>query len=523
MLDTEMMPHVADIPRVQSNIRPKEVAFYYRGEETTFAELNMRANQVANGLIALGVSPDERVGYLAKNTAIYYEMMFGCAKARAVMNGVNTRLAAPEVQFILSDAQVSVLFVGPDWFEMIDQIKDECPHLKHVISLEGRHGDWPEYTKWRDQQASTAPGLRTEDNDDVIQLYTSGTTGLPKGVMLTNANYKAFMHQAGMLEWSSYDAGDNVMNAMPLFHVAGVNVGLLAAAQGARTVVLPEINPPEILDLIEQQQIHHAFWVPAVILMLSQIPDFRERDYSSLKQIFYGASPITEDLLTTAVEVMGARFTQLYGLTETVGAATYLPPEAHDPSWGKLRSCGVPWPEAIIRCVDADGNAVPTGEVGEIVVQSDFVMKGYWNRPEATADSIRNGFFHTGDAGYFDEDGFLFIHDRVKDMIVSGGENVYPAEVENAIFGHPDVADVAVIGIPDEKWGEAVKAIVVAKEGTNPAPESIIAWGRERIAGYKCPKSVDFIEALPRNPSGKILRKDLREPYWEGQGRRVGG
>lgn len=523
MLDTEMMPHVADIPRVQSNIRPKEVAFYYRGEETTFAELNMRANQVANGLIALGVSPDERVGYLAKNTAIYYEMMFGCAKARAVMNGVNTRLAAPEVQFILSDAQVSVLFVGPDWFEMIDQIKDECPHLKHVISLEGRHGDGPEYTEWRDQQESSAPGLRTEDNDDVIQLYTSGTTGLPKGVMLTNANYKAFMNQAAMLEWSSYDAGDNVMNAMPLFHVAGVNVGLLAAAQGARTVVLPEINPPEILDLIEQQQIHHAFWVPAVILMLSQMPDFRERDYSSLKQIFYGASPITEDLLTTAVEVMGARFTQLYGLTETVGAATYLPPEAHDPSWGKLRSCGVPWPEAIIRCVDAEGNAVPTGEVGEIVVQSDFVMKGYWNRPEATADSIRNGFFHTGDAGYFDEDGFLFIHDRVKDMIVSGGENVYPAEVENAIFGHPDVADVAVIGVPDEKWGEAVKAIVVAKDGANPAPDSIIAWARERIAGYKCPKSVDFLEALPRNPSGKILRKDLREPYWEGQERRVGG
>ena len=523
MLNTEMMPHVADIPRVQSNIRPKEVAFYYRGEETTFAQLNMRSNQVANGLIALGVAPDERVGYLAKNTAIYYEMMFGCAKARAVMNGVNTRLAAPEVQFILSDAQVSVLFVGPDWFEMIDQIKDECPHLKHVISLEGRHGDWPEYTEWRDQQANSAPGLRTEDNDDVIQLYTSGTTGLPKGVMLTNANYKAFMDQASMLEWSSYDAGDNVMNAMPLFHVAGVNVGLLAAAQGARTVVLPEINPPEILDLIEQQKIHHAFWVAAVILMLSQMPDFRERDYSSLKQIFYGASPITEDLLTTAVEVMGARFTQLYGLTETVGAATYLPPEAHDPSWGKLRSCGVPWPEAIIRCVDADGNAVPTGEVGEIVVQSDFVMKGYWNRPEATADSIRNGFLHTGDAGYFDEDGFLFIHDRVKDMIVSGGENVYPAEVENAIFGHSEVADVAVIGVPDEKWGEAVKAIVVAKDGANPTPDSIIAWARERIAGYKCPKSVDFIEALPRNPSGKILRKDLREPYWEGQERRVGG
>lgn len=523
MLDTKSMPHVADIPRVQSELRPSDVALWYKGEATTFSELNSRANQVANGLIALGVTADQRVGYLAKNTAVYYEMVYGCAKARAVMNGVNTRLAAPEVQFILSDAQVRVLFVGPDWFDMIEDIKGECPHLEHIITVEGTHEGWPEYTDWRGSQDASAPNIVTEDNDDVIQLYTSGTTGLPKGVMLTNDNYRSFLEQASQLAWASYEAGDVVMNAMPLFHVAGVNAGLVATAQGAKTVVLPEINPAEILDLIESQKINHAFWVPAVILMLSQMPDFRERDYSTLRQVFYGASPITEDLLTTAVEVMGARFTQLYGLTETVGGGTYLPPEAHDPSWGKLRSCGVPYPSTIVRCVDASGASVPTGEVGEIVIQSGFVMKGYWNRPEATEDAIKNGFFHTGDAGYFDEDGFLFIHDRVKDMIVSGGENVYPAEVENAIFGHPEVADVAVIGIPDEKWGEAVKAIIVPKDGANPSPESIIAWARERIAGYKCPKSVDQIEALPRNPSGKILRKDLREPYWEGQERRVGG
>jgi len=521
MLDIKAMPHIADIPRIQAERRPDAAAFWYKGTDISFAELERRANQVAQGLVELGVQPDQRIGYLAKNTAVYYEMMFGSAKVRAVMNGVNTRLAAPEVQFILSDAEISVLFVGPEWFSMIEAIKADCPHLKHIITIEGSHETWPDYTAWRDAQSDVQCGVKTQDNDDVIQLYTSGTTGLPKGVMLTNENYRAFMAQAEMLEWSSYDAGDNVMNAMPLFHVAGVNVGILAAAQGARTVVLPEINPAEILDLIEQQQIHHAFWVPAVILMLSQMPDFRTRDYSSLKQIFYGASPITEDLLRLAVEVMGARFTQLYGLTETVGAATYLPPEAHDPEWGKLRSCGVPWPQAIVRCVDEKGEPVPTGEVGEIVIQSGFVMKGYWNRPEATEEAIRNGFFHTGDAGYFDEDGFLFIHDRVKDMIVSGGENVYPAEVENAIFGHPEVADVAVIGIPDEKWGESVLAIIVPKQGKQPDQDSIIAWARERIAGYKCPKSVTYIDELPRNPSGKILRKDLREPYWKDQERRV--
>ncbi|MEM9938561.1 MAG: long-chain-fatty-acid--CoA ligase [Pseudomonadota bacterium] len=521
MLDIDSMPHLADIPRVQAEQRPDEIAFWFKGEETSFADLHTRSNQVANGLKAFGVEPDQRVGYLAKNTAVYYEMMFGAAKCRAVMNAVNTRLAPPEIQFILSDAQVRVLFVGPEWFDVIDQIKGDCPHLEHIITVEGAKDGWPEYTAWRDGQSIDPTGIKTLDNDDVIQLYTSGTTGLPKGVMLTNANYKSYMEQCGMLEWATYTAGETVMNAMPLFHVAGVNVGVLTTAQGARAVVLPEINPAEILDLLETQKINHAFWVPAVILMLSQMPDFRERDYSNLKQVFYGASPITEDLLVLAVEVLGARFTQVYGLTETVGGGTYLPPEAHDPSWGKLRSCGVPYPKTIIRCVDGDGNAVPAGEVGEIVIKSDFVMKGYWNRPDATEDAIRDGFFYTGDAGYFDEEGFLYIHDRVKDMIVSGGENVYPAEVENAIFGHPDVADVAVIGVPDDKWGEAVKAIIVPKPGSDPQPDAIIAWARDKIAGYKCPKSVDTIAEMPRNPSGKILRKDLRGPYWEGRDRKV--
>jgi acyl-CoA synthetase (AMP-forming)/AMP-acid ligase II len=522
MIDIEAMPYLADIPRVQAEIRPQATAFWFEGKTTTYAELEARSNQVANGLLRLGIQPGDRVGYLAKNTDQYYEMMFGCAKARAVINGVNTRLAAPEVKFILADARAKVLFVGRDFYAMIDQIKSELPDLVRIITLDGDWEDWDFYPFWRNSWPDTPPGLKPAGDDDVIQLYTSGTTGLPKGVQLTNDNYRAFFTQASLLEWSSYGVEEGVMNAMPLFHVAGVNVGILSTAQGARTVILRDIDPQLILKLIPEHKIAHAFWVPAVILMLTQQPNIREVDFSSLKQVFYGASPISEALLRTAVEIMGARFTQLYGLTETLGAGTFLPPEAHDPSWGKLRSCGVAWPGAIVRVVDGKGKPVPTGEVGEIVIKSGFVMKGYWNRPEATIDAIRNGFFHTGDAGYFDEDGFLYIHDRVKDMIVSGGENVYPAEVENAIFGAPGVADVAVIGVPDEKWGEAVKAIIVKKPGEDPSPDSIIAWAKERIAGYKCPKSVDFVDVLPRNPSGKILRKDLREPYWKGHERRVG-
>ncbi|MEO0713653.1 MAG: long-chain-fatty-acid--CoA ligase [Pseudomonadota bacterium] len=522
MIDLDAIKHVADITRVQARTRPDAVALWFEDKETSFAALDRRASQVANGLKTAGAQIGDRIGYLGKNLDVYYEMMFGCAKARMAMAGINNRLAPPETQFILSDSGASVLFVAKEFYDTIEQIKDECPALKLIVAIDGGHPDWPSYADWRDGQDDTDPMLEIQDDDDVIQLYTSGTTGLPKGVMLSDENYMGFFSQAAVLEWSSYGAGEAVMNCMPLFHVAGVNVGILAAAQGAKTVVVREIDPMQILQLIPEQKIVHAFWVPAVILMLTQIPNVRETDFSNLKQVFYGASPITEDLLKTAVDIMGARFTQLYGLTETVGAGTFLSPEAHDPSWGKLRSCGVPWPGAVVRCVDDTGAPVPTGDVGEIVIMSNFVMKGYWNRPDATAEAIQNGFFYTGDAGYFDGDGFLFIHDRVKDMIVSGGENVYPAEVENAIFGHPGVADVAVIGVPDEKWGEAVKAIIVPKPDANPSPEEVIAYAKERIAGYKCPKSVDLIDALPRNPSGKILRRELREPYWKDHERRVG-
>jgi acyl-CoA synthetase (AMP-forming)/AMP-acid ligase II len=513
---------IADICRVQAGLRPDSTALWFEGSATSFAEVDARANRVANALIAADVRPGDRVAYLGKNMDVYYEIVFGTAKARGALAAINNRLAASEMQFIASDAKAKVLFVAKEFYDIAAVIAEELPDLKGIIAIDGGHNDWPSYSDVISRFPEDDPMLEAQADDDVIQLYTSGTTGLPKGVMLTNANYMAFMRQCAVLEWSSYGVGEAVMNAMPLFHVAGVNVGILAMAQGAETVILREIVPMELLKLISEKKIAHAFWVPAVILMLTQIPNVEDADFSSLKQVFYGASPITEDLLLQAKELMGARFTQLYGLTETVGGGTFLPPEAHDPAWGKLRSCGVPYPGTVIRCMDGDGNPVPTGEVGEIAIKSDFVMKGYWNRPEATEEAIRDGFFYTGDAGYFDEDGFLFIHDRVKDMIISGGENIYPAEVENAVFGHPDVADVAVIGVPDEKWGEAVKAIVVRKPDTNPDADAIIAWARDRIAGYKCPKSVDFADELPRNPSGKILRKDLREKYWQGVERRVG-
>ena len=521
MVDFTRLKSVADISRIHAVDRPGAVALDYNDRETTFGELDMRASRVAQGLIGLGQAPGARVGYLGKNTDRYFEVLLGAFKARAVIVGVNWRLAVPEIAYVLNDAGCEVVFVGKEFYGAVEKALPECPRLKTVIAMDGGHASWPAYENWRDGHEARDPLLPVAADDDVIQLYTSGTTGHPKGVMLTSANYLAVVHSAEEMGVASYKPEDVVLIAMPFFHVAGVNIGLFSLVQGARGIVLRDIDPPLILRLIETKKINHAFLVPAVILFLTQQPNVDRIDFSSLKLISYGASPIAADLLLRAKAIMGCEFTQLYGLTETTGGGTCLSPEDHDPGRGRLRSCGKPAPGHAIRVVDAAERDCKAGDVGEILIRAPNVMKGYWNNAGASAKALAGGWFRTGDAGYFDADGYLYIHDRVKDMIVSGGENIYPAEVENAIFGHPAVADVAVIGVPDEKWGEAVKAIVVRKPGVEATSADIIAYARDRIAGYKLPKSVDFVDALPRNPTGKILRRELRAPYWEGRARQV--
>ena len=311
-----------------------------------------------------------------------------------------------------------------------------------------------------------------------------------------------------------------MLAAMPFFHVAGVNIALVAMASGARSAVVRDVAPDLILDLIESEKVNHAFLAPAIILMLSHSPKIGSADLSSMKVLSYGASPISEELLARAKARFRCDFVQFYGMTETTGAGTFLPNAAHDPALGKLRSCGAAWPGVEVKIVDANGDEAPRGAVGEVLIRGPIVMKGYWRKAVDTAASVRDGWMRTGDAATMDEDGYVFIFDRVNDMIVTGGENVYPAEVENALFGHPSIADAAVIGVPDDTWGEAVKAIVVAKPGAARDAADIIAWARARIAHYKAPTSVDFVDAIPRNITGKILRRQLRDPYWKGRARR---
>jgi long-chain acyl-CoA synthetase len=295
---------------------------------------------------------------------------------------------------------------------------------------------------------------------------------------------------------------------------------------GVTSIIVRELDPAAVVRLIEQHRITHAFLVPAAIQFMLAVPGIDEADFSSLRIFVYGASPISETVLAQAIETFGCKFWQAYGLTETTGTVVNLPPEDHDPQGPnrhRLRSCGVPGPGVELRVVDVGtGEDAPTGEVGEIWLRTRQVMKGYWNLPDATAQAmVEGGWFRTGDAGYLDSDGYLYIHDRVKDMIVSGGENVYPAEVENALMQHPAIADVAVIGVPDDKWGETPKAMVVRAPGAEVTEQEVIDFARERLAKYKCPTSVDFVDVLPRNPSGKILKKDLRAPFWEGRERMV--
>jgi acyl-CoA synthetase (AMP-forming)/AMP-acid ligase II len=514
------MTGLADIVRQHAAERPDTAALVHAGRTTSYAELDRAASRVANGLIAEGIKPQARVAHLDKSSDVFFELLFGTAKANAVMVSVNWRLAPPEVLHILNDAQAEILFVGEEFFPVIEKIRDGLKTVTRIVAFGGRHGAWTSFTEWRDRQSAADPHLSIRSGDTAVQFYTSGTTGLPKGAELSNANF-AWMFPLWTRTWLLAPGVPNLV-CLPMFHIGGAGWGIAGLFAGATNHVVREFIPAEILQLIERERLQVMLLVPAMILFLVQAPQIRETDLSSLRLIVYGAAPIPAELLKQALAIFPCGFQQVYGLTETTGAITLLPPNDHDPAdAGKLLSCGYAQAGVELRIVGERGEDLPTGTVGEIAVRSPQIMRGYWRLPDATRRAIQGDWFLTGDAGYLDDNGYLYIYDRVKDMIVSGGENIYPAEVESALFGHPAVADVAVIGVPDERWGEAVKAVVVKKPDTEVTAGELITWARERIAGYKLPKSVDFIETLPRNPTGKILKRELRKSYWGDKQRQV--
>ena len=510
--------------------------FRFRGSTVTWAQHYERACRVANALRADGVGVGQRVAFLDRNGLEYFEVLFGGALLGAVNVAVNWRLAPAEMAAVIDDSKATILVVHAEFVACLAAMDSALPWVSRVVVIGDPKADADigggsdlarrvGYEDWLADQPALDPGHEGAPDDVSMQLYTSGTTGLPKGVMLANRNVAVMLELAA---GDAFEISEHTVSlvAMPLFHIGGSGWALSGMSRGGTSVLLRDMDPVELLRLVADERITHAFLVPAVLMALLATPAVTETDLSSLDTVFYGASPIAEDVLVRCLDVIGCRFAQVYGMTETSGAIVRLAHEDHDPHGPRqhlLRAAGRPLDGVELRIVDPDtGAEAPAGVVGEVYTRSGFNMLGYWDKPEETARTIVDeGWLRTGDAGYLDGDGYLFLHDRIKDMVVSGGENIYPAEVENVLLAITGVADAAVIGVPDERWGETVKAIVVPVPGA-PLDESlIIAFCRQRLAHYKCPTSVDFIDVLPRNPSGKVLKRELREPYWRHRERRI--
>jgi len=520
------MKTLADITRTHAVERPDKVALICNERTLTYGELDPECNKVANALIAAGVGSQDRVGFIGKNVAEYFTLTFGASKINAVTVAVNWRLAPPEMGYILDNAEAKVVIIDPEFVGHLDGM--DLPRNPLVIVI-GDSDDHLSYTDWIADQPATDPQYPSSSEDTSVQLYTSGTTGLPKGAELSNKNFFSIM--GPITEMLGLNSDSVVMHVLPLFHIGGSGVAIVGLYSGCTNVVHRDVDPGKIFADIPGHKVTAAFMVPALLQVLPMMPGASDVDYSSLEMIFYGASPITEEVLVASMALLKCPHAQVYGLTETTGVVTWLPAEDHDPGGPKaklLRSAGKPIPGVELRIVDSDtGQDMALGDVGEIWVRTNQNLKSYWRNPEATAEVFPEGrdenglgWFCTGDAGYM-EDGYLFIHDRVKDMIVSGGENVYPAEIENALMAHDCVADVAVIGIPSDRWGESPLAFIIPVEGTDPSEEDLIEHCRGRLAKFKLPAAVERIELIPRNPSGKILKTELRKPYWEGRERQV--
>lgn len=497
----------AHLLREHARVRPNLPALTFEDETWTFSQLHAKSSQAANAMLAAGVKAGDRVALLSKNCAECFLLLYACNKIGAIFTGLNWRLAPAEIEAIALDAQPALLVVSPQELALLTPVVKAMPCIRKTIVL----GD--DFKAWCDTHSATDTSYAGAPTDVALLLYTSGTTGLPKGVMLTNRN----MSYTPRLASESWGMGPDSVNlvAMPMFHIGGCGYGSSTMTVGGHTLLIREVNPARIIALIEQYKVTHTFLVPTVVQSLLEVPGIQQSDLSSLSLLMYGAAPMGDVLLRRAMDILPCQFMQAYGMTETAGTVVVLPPEDHAPEGpgsSLLKSVGraLPWVE--LRVVDpATNQDTPIGEVGEIWLRTDMNTVGYWNKPDETAQTIQQGgWLRTGDAAYLDDKGYVFLFDRFKDLIISGGENIYPAEVENILNGHPAVLEVAVIGVPHERWGETPRAVVVLRTGMHATEQALIDYTRERLAHYKCPTSLVFTQTLPRNASGKLLKRELR-------------
>ncbi len=491
------------------------------GVTFTYAEHLDRVCRLAGGLRGeLDLGRGDRFAVMALNGHPFLELYHASLLGGTVINPLNLRLAPKELSFIIQDSECRVCFTDAFFAPLIDSVRAEAGIAK-VVLIGG--GDVPYDVGYEDVVAAGSPDLppEPEEDDVAILMYTGGTTGLPKGVVLDNRALMLDIYKVAT-RWNM-DEDFVYLHQTPMFHAASLGAVLAVPAVGGQTTFVPVFQPTAVLDAIERYQVSMTVMVPTMVAMLLDHPDFKPERLRSLDILTYGASPMPTALVERVLDMFpDMQLFQGYGMTENCGLLTCLGPEEHRRGGNLLRSAGRPMPGSVVSIQDADGRILAPGENGEVCAQAGNYMQEYWHRPDETAAAFRGGWYHTGDAGYLDEDGYVYLVDRVKDMIVTGGENVYSAEVENAISSHPAVAQVAVIGIPSEQWGEAVLAIVVPKPGAEVSEDDIKAWARERIAGYKVPKSVAFrTDALPLSGAMKVLKGELRAAYWEGRDRAV--
>ncbi|MFA5786931.1 MAG: long-chain fatty acid--CoA ligase [Actinomycetota bacterium] len=487
-------------------LSPGKEAVVCEGVRRTWVECNARANRLAHAMQKLGVKRGDTVGLLALNEAEFLDMYYGLGKIGAILVPVNYRLAAPEISYILNDCGAKVFIFGKEYAEIADTFRNDIP-AKHFVAIMDSPPEWAKQYEALIQAESAEEPEAAPGGDDVITiLYTSGTTGRPKGAMLTHTNfYTMSINFVTTFGWP----GDTDMIALPLFHIGALAPLASGVYYGMRSVMLRSLDPKRFLELLGEEKVDVFGSVPALLMILKMVPDFEKYDWSSVKLIFVFGAPVPVSLLEEYAAA-GIEVRNLYGLTESTGSGTVIDGEY---SMAKVGSCGLPEFLVDAKVVDEDGNEVGPEELGEVVVRGETIMKGYWNKPEETAATIKDGWLHTGDVARRDADGFFYIMDRKKDMIISGGENIYPAEIEDVLSRHPKIAEVGVIGYEHEKWGEAVKAIVVLRPGETLTEDELMEWTKGKIGKFKMPKKVEFTDALPRTATGKILKRLLRDQF----------
>ena len=506
---------------------PDNLAIAHGPRKLTYKQFKSRANRLANALGKLGIKQGDNVALVQYNYPEMLESIFACFKAGYGTVPINFRLHPSEFAFIIDHSEAKAVIVSPEFNEAIIGIWDRIPGARHLITLSGAEGEVLDYEKLISEESEQFTDADVHPDDLAWLFYTSGTTGLPKGAMLTHRNLLAMTMNFCVDVCPGLGPDDVILHAAPLSHGSGL-YALPNIGKAAGNVILESkaFDPELVFKAIEEYRVTNMFAAPTMVKLMAESPAVDRYDHASLRSLNYGGAPILVEDLKEAMAKLGPCLVQIFGQAESPMTITYLPHRDHvlegtPEQMKRLASAGFPRTDVEVKIFDPDDKELPPGETGEIVTRSDLVMKGYWRNPEATAETLRNGWLHTGDIGYMDEDGYLFIMDRSKDMIISGGENIYPREIEEVLVRHPAVREVAVIGVPDPKWGEAIKAVVSLVPRQSATEEELIAFCKDNIASYKKPKSVDFVDELPKNNYGKILKRELRAKYWDGRERKV--